>query len=103
MSFNFPYPGPIPPYTNFPIEPENFQPRLFDIADISFGQTTTVTTTTNQDYVLGQSCRLIIPKAFGAQQLNGAQGIVIQIPASNQVVLNIVSQGMDAFIPSPVF
>lgn len=103
MSFSFPYPGPVPPYTNVPIQPDNYSPRVFDIEDITYSQTTLVTTTEDHDYVIGQMVRLIIPKSFGAQQLNNQTGMVIGIPQDDQLVLNIVSQGDNAFIPSPTF
>lgn len=91
---------PIPPYSNVPIHPEFYQPRRFVILAISLGVTTTVTTTLDMDYVIGQLVRLIIPPTFGTRRLNEAQGYVIAIPASNQVTLDINSQGMDPFINS---
>jgi hypothetical protein len=64
------------------------------------GQTTTVTTTVNHNYVIGQLVRLIVPFRFGTRQLNEQEGYVITIPAPNQVVLNISSVGFDPFVPS---
>lgn len=94
-------PGPTPPYNNPPIEPENYQPSKFDISTISLGQTTTVTATEDMNYVIGQLVRLLIPSSFGCTQLNGQQGYVISIPASNQVVLSIdSSRNVDAFTSS---
>ena len=90
--------GPIPPYNNPAIQAGYYLPRQFFISAISLGQTTTITTTVNHDYVLGQLCRLIIPPAFGTIQLNLKIGYVILLPALNQVVLNIVSQGFSAFV-----
>ena len=90
---SIPYPGPVPPYTNPPIQPENYQPRRFVISNITLGQTTLVTTLINHDYVVGQLCRLIIPPSYGCSQLNETSGYVISIPASDQVVLDIYSQG----------
>jgi hypothetical protein len=52
------------------------------------------------DYVIGQLVRLIIPPSFGIRQLNEMQGYVIEIPAANQVRLDIDSRGMDAFVSS---
>lgn len=98
MTFPYPYVGPIALYNNLPIEPQNYQPRFFFISDISLGQTTTVTTAVNHDYVIGQECRLIIPEVNGCFQLNEQTGIVISIPAANQVVLEINSaMNVDAF------
>ena len=83
--------GPIPPYSNPPIEPQYYQPSRFVISAITLGPTTTVTTTVNHNYTIGQACRLIIPPSFGCYQLNEKQGIVLSIPTANQVLLNINS------------
>lgn len=98
------FPGPQPPYTNPPIQPQYFKPSQFIISAITLGQTTTVTTTVNNNYVIGQLCRLLVPTQYGSTQLNEQQGYVISIPASNQVVLAIdSSQNVDAFISSPTY
>jgi hypothetical protein len=53
------------------------------------------------NYVIGQECRLIIPSTFGCRQLNGLSGIVLSLPTSTQVELNINSlQNVDPFILS---
>lgn len=91
---------PIPAYSNVPIQPENFQPRRFQISAITRGFTTVVTTTADMDYVIGQLIRFIIPPTFGIRQLNEQQGYVIEIPADNQVRVDIDSRGMDAFVSS---
>lgn len=101
MSFSFPYPGPIPPYTNVAIEPRFYQPSRFVISDISFGATTTVTTTEDTNYAIGQEVRLLIPRPYGASQLNNHQGVVISIPAVNQVELLIFSTGFNPFVSNP--
>jgi len=98
MAFPYPYSGPIAPYNNLPIEPQNYKPRFFFISSITLGQTTTVVTTVNQDYVIGQECRLIIPLTNGCRQLNEKKGIVIEIQSPTQIVLDIdSSQNVDPF------
>lgn len=97
------YPGPIAPQNNPTIEPENFKPSVFVISAISMGQTTTITTSTDNNYVIGQQVRLLIPTPFGAYGLNNAIGYVISLPASNQATINISSAGMDAFVASPIY
>lgn len=92
--------GPIPPYSNPPINPQFYKPRQFFIQTISLGVFTTVTTTVAQDYVIGQEVRLLIPPQFGCRQLNNQTGFVIDIPAPTQVVLDIYSVGGDPFIAS---
>lgn len=89
---------PIPAYSNVPIEPQFYQPRVFIISAIALGTTTTITTTQSMDYVVGQLVRLIIPPEFGTRQLNGRQGYVISILSPTSVVVDIDSQNMNAFI-----
>lgn len=104
MAFPYPYVGPIAAGNNYPINAQYYEPRLYFIDGISLGQTTTVTTTEDHDYVVGQQCRLIIPPTNGCIQLNEKQGTVINIPLANQVVLNIdSSQNVDQFQTSSAF
>lgn len=91
---------PIPAYQNLPIEPQNYQPSRFVISAITLGFTTTITTTSDMNYVIGQLVRLIIPPSFGTYQLNEQKGYVISIPGSTQVILDIDSKQFDAFISS---
>ena len=92
---------PIPPYQNLPIEPQDYQPSRFVISDVTLGVTTTVTTTLDNNYVVGQLVRLIIPETFGCRQLNESQGYVLSIPAADEVVVSIdSSQGVDPYVAS---
>lgn len=100
MSLNTVISFPIPAFQNVPIEPQFFKPRQFFIADIALGSTTTVTTTVNNDYILGQQIRLIIPNGFGCRELNEKTGYILSIDAPDQFTLNIYSAGMDAFTPN---
>jgi hypothetical protein len=93
--------GPVPPYSNVNIAPQNFQPSQFFISAIGLGSTTTVTTTVNNNYVIGQEVRLLIPPSFGCRQLDGQTGFVLSLPAQNQVQININSSvNVDPFIAS---
>ncbi len=101
MAFPYPIVGPIPPYTNVPIHADYYQPSRFVIEDIGLGQTTTITTTENMNYVIGQQVRLLVPESFGSYQLNGRTGFVISIPAVDQVVLDIDSAlNVNAYVAS---
>ncbi len=100
--------GPIAPYSNVPIEPQFYKPSQFVITAITYGVTTTVTMSngTNNvspNYVVGQLVRIVIPEKYGARQLNGQSGLVISLPSSTQVEININSIGTDPFIPNPTF
>jgi len=86
--------------TTVPIASTYYQPKRYVIEDVDLGVETTVTTTEDHDYVIGQEVRLIIPPSFGCRQLNGLSGIVLSIPADDQVVLNIYSLGGDGYIAS---
>ncbi len=94
---------PTPPYSNPPIEPQFYQPRVFDIIAIDLGYQTVITTSVNHDYVVGQLIRLLIPSKYGSRLLNERKAYVVLIPAANQVMLDISSFGVDAFIASPTF
>lgn len=96
-------PGPIAPENNPPIHPEYYLPSVFFISAISLGLTTTVTTSVNHNYVVGQSVRLLIPPTYGSYQLNELTAYVINIPAPNQVILNLNSTNSNAFIPNPLY
>lgn len=100
MSFSFPYKGPIPPWTNAPINAQFYKPSVFVISDITLGLTTIVTTSLNNNYVVGQEIRLTIPPTFGCRQLNGQSGFVISIPSANQVQVSINSVNADQFTSS---
>lgn len=100
MAYPYPYPGPIAPLNNLPIEPQNYQPSRFVISAVDLGQTTMVTTSVTHNYVIGQECRLIIPPTFGCRQLNEQTGFVISIPSANQVILDIYSSGGAPFTSS---
>jgi len=90
---------PIPPYQNVSIHAEYYIPRRFVISAIGLGSTTTITTTTDMDYQIGQEIRLLIPNEYGSYQLNEVTGLVIGIPATNRVRTNINSLvNVDAFI-----
>jgi hypothetical protein len=91
---------PIPPYQNVPINAQYFQPSQFFISAITLGQTTTVTTTVDNNYTIGQLVRFIIPQSFGIRQLNEQEGYVLSIPNPNQVVVAIDSSFYDPFVSS---
>lgn len=94
---------PIPAYSNVPIEPQFYKPRKFFISAITLGINTTITTTENVNYVIGQLIRLIIPPQFGCRQLNESQGYVLSIPSPNQIVVAInSSKNVDPFKTSTV-
>jgi hypothetical protein len=90
--------GPVAPYNNVAVNPEYYKPSQFFITAIGLGQTTTITTAVNQNYVIGQLCRLLIPRVNGTRQLNEQLGYVISIPNPNQVVLGIDSSFFDTFV-----
>lgn len=92
---------PTPAYSNVSIEPQFYQPSRFVISSITKGSTTTVTTTEDHNYVIGQAVRLLIPVPYGIYQLNNRQGYVISIPSTTQVVIDIDSTNYNSYIASP--
>ena len=94
---------PIPAFSNPPIQPQFYKPKVFVISGISVGITTIVTTTLDMDYVIGQLVRLTIPSKYGSRALNEVDGYVLSIPTTNSVEIDINSLGTDPFIASPTF
>jgi hypothetical protein len=92
--------GPIPAESNPPINPQYYEPSRFEISALGLGLSTLVTTSVDHNYVLGQLIRLLIPFTSGSTQLNEQPGYVINIPAPNQVVVNIYSANANPFIPA---
>ena len=92
--------GPIAPENNPPIEPQYYQPSRFQISAIGLGTSTTITTTEDMNYVIGQLVRLVIPQVNGSRQLNEMTGYITSIPAANQVVVGIYSVTTDPFVAS---
>lgn len=102
MSYNPPLiSGPIAPESNPPINPQYFQPSKFNISALTIGATTTVTTSVNNNYVLGQLVRFLIPQQFGTFQLNGQSGYVTSIASPSQFVVNVNSSPYNTYIASP--
>lgn len=100
MSFNY---GPVPPENNPPINPQYYQPSAFSISNIALGANTVVQTSVPNNYVVGQTIRLLIPFNYGSRQINGRQGYVTSIVSSTEFVTNIDSTNCNAFIPSPSY
>ena len=112
MGFPAAITGPIALYSNLPINAQYYQPSQFFISTITRGQQTTVTTTADHNFVVGQLVRLHIPSIYaltsnGVQyiiptctQLNQTESYVISIPATNQVLLDLDSTKANAFVSS---
>lgn len=90
--------NPVAYLNNLPINSDYYQPSQFFISAVTLGQTTTVTTSVNNNYVVGQQVRLLIPNGYGCTGLNGLSGYVISLPAANQVQISINSSNQNAFI-----
>lgn len=92
--------GPIAPENNPPINPQYYEPSVYTISAIGLGVLTTITTSVNHDYVVGQLVRLAIPQPNGATQLNETQSYVVSISAPNQVITDLNSTKSNPFIAS---
>lgn len=83
------------------------------ITSIELGATTTVSTTTAHNYVVGQEVAFRVPNVWGPYQLNSlpnAQipgspiyGYVIAVTDYNTFVVNIDSSSYSAFVPNQTF
>jgi hypothetical protein len=95
------FPGPTPPYTNPPITPWYYQPSQFFITDIVNGQLTTITTSINHNYVVGQQVRILVPSLCQMYEISNQTAIVVSIPNPNEVVVNVDSSLFNSFVSNP--
>lgn len=92
---------PIPAYQNLPIKENYYEPSRFVISGITLGNTTTITTSTDMNYVVGQEVRLLVPSSFGSYQLNNRTGFVVDITGADEFVVDIdSSRNVDPYISS---
>lgn len=87
--------------------PYIYEPGVNFISAISTGATTTVTTTANHNFVVGQEIAFRIPTAYGTTQLNSLPNnstpgspvyyYVTSVTSNTQFVCNAVSTGFTAF------
>ena len=90
--------GPIALYRNVPIQSQFYAPRTYVISDIQLGQTTIVDTVVENDYVIGQMVRLIIPQGYGCTQLNEVSAYVIGQSISGIILDLDTSRNVNQFI-----
>lgn len=83
------------------VEPENFKPSNFVISTITQGRLTIVSTSVDNNFVLGQQVRFNIPQTYGIRQLNGQAPQVVAINSAMQFVVDVDSARYDPFIPFP--
>ena len=93
--------GPIALYNNVPIEPRFYIPRRYVITGIVLGRNTVINTLEDNLYTVGQQIRLVIPSYNGCTQLNGVQGLVLEILSPTSILTNIYSaENVDPFVIS---
>lgn len=100
------YFGPPTPIFNNPApHPEYFQPRTYRISAIAIsGSQASVSTTLENDFVIGQLVRFHIPLGWGIRQLNEQQGEITAINSSQNFSVNINITKYDPFVtPSAPF
>ncbi len=81
----------IAPQRNPPITPWYYIPRAAFIASIVQGQTTTVNTVHDQNYVVGQIVKVLLNANNGCRGLNNREFLVISVPSATQVILDVNS------------
>lgn len=91
--------------------PWNYLPGVNFISAITTGTTTTITTTSNHNYVVGQEIAFRIPSVWGTTQLNSlpnsvtpgspVYGYVTSLTSNTVFVCSINSTGFTAFNSNP--
>jgi hypothetical protein len=103
--------SPAGAYVRQVLFPWNYLPGQNAISAITTGATTTITTTSNHNYVVGQEIAFRIPSAWGTTQLNSLPnnqipgspiyGYVTSVTSNTVFVCNINSTGFTAFNTNP--
>lgn len=79
-----------------------YSPKICDIEAITQAIQALVTTTVDHSFVVGQEVQFFIPPEWGMRQLNNLKGIVLGIPADDQILVTINTLDFDAFVtPTP--
>lgn len=97
------FPGPQPEFTNPIIEPTHFSPRVFIIAGVIKGLTSTIITTEEHDFVEGQRIRIRMPQPYGMDQIDNEEGFILEISSSIGIVIDLDTRGYDDFVATPLF
>lgn len=80
-----------------PVQYPMFQPAMREIMAIANGNPTIITTTFNHNYLTGLIVRIDLPLNYGMMQINGQQGMLTRINAT-QFSLPIDSTSYDVFV-----
>ena len=79
-----------------------YLPFVCDIDSITQGFPALVTTSIDHGFVPGNRVQFSIPPQWGMRQLNGLKGLVLTVPADDQIEVDIDTTSFDAFVtPSP--
>jgi hypothetical protein len=77
--------------------PQLFSPRSRFITALTLGATTSVVTSVDHGYGLGEYITLAVPAAFGSSEINGLSGKVLSITSASEFVVEIDSAAASAF------
>jgi len=103
--------SPAGAYVRQVLFPWNYLPGVNVISALSLGSSTTVTTASNHNYVVGQEVAFRIPAVWGTVELNSlpnplvpgspVYGYVQSLSSNTQFVVNINSSNFTAFNSNP--
>lgn len=79
------------------IVPQLIEPRSRYIVDLTLGATTTVKTSVDHGYAVGQYITLFVPVEFGSSEVSGQSGRISSITSANEFVVDIDSSAASAF------
>lgn len=77
--------------------PQLIEPRSRAIVDLTLGASTTVKTSVDHGYAVGQYITLVLPSEFGSSEISGQSGRISAISSANEFVVEIDSSAASAF------
>ena len=100
MSSQTPYNiGPLAAERNPPITPQYYSPNIAQISTITSISrfSTKVVTTEDNEFVVGQTVRFVIPPQDGMRQINGQQAYIFSIDNATTFYVRLDAVAFDAF------
>ena len=77
--------------------PQLIEPRSRAIVDLTLGASTTVKTSVDHGYAVGQYITLVVPSEFGSSEISGQSGRISAISSANEFVVEIDSSAASTF------
>ena len=74
-----------------------YTPFACDVTAVTTGETTTITTSQDHSFVVGNLVQFFIPSQWGMTQLDQRKGLVLAVPSATEIEVEIDSREFSSF------